>query len=459
MQRKYLHTLLMLAVCSLSMQAQFVTILGKEETIQNDTTAQEYPETELPEMWEDDDVEETEDEGDEEDDLKKRFQFKKVWKKVGNWLGIRSKKDAEQKKDTVPTDPSLFSYDEVENEGQFIFTEAEEKAYLDSIKLELIKRRRQVLERKSMVSMPMERLLVTSYFGYRRDPFDKSQIKFHNGVDFAAQNYFVNAVLPGIVRFAGYRGGYGYCVELQHGEVTTLYAHLSYILVQKNQPVPAGEPIGISGTTGRSTGEHLHFSVISQGKFVDPIPLLEYLSDILQEARPVPLAAVEPKEEPLPVDTIPDEPVRKTKGTMLVPDGEPTGAVIRYGGGTDEDTRTADPRIRYSGRQSGQSTPDPRIRHHGEVTRDIEPTDSIQHIQPRWQRGTILPENHDSIRTVGRVAQRSLRASEYLRGCSRAESGGAYRRPTYSPLRQPGCSHHVRTRCCRVCHAISKQYV
>ena len=91
MQRKYLHTLLMLAVCSLSMQAQFVTILGKEETIQNDTTAQEYPETELPEMWEDDDVEETEDEGDEEDDLKKRSKFKKVWKKVGNWLGLRSK--------------------------------------------------------------------------------------------------------------------------------------------------------------------------------------------------------------------------------------------------------------------------------------------------------------------------------------------------------------------------------
>lgn len=263
-----------LCLAGLHANAQFVTIMGEEETVANDTIGTEF--APMEEDWDD------EDEDDPEKKQRKKG-IKRLFDRIGGWLGL---KKAESAQDTVPTDPALFSYDEVEGKGTFIFTEADEKRYLDSIKYELIKRRHLVLKRKAMVSMPMEQLRVTSYFGYRKDPFTKA-MKLHNGIDFAARNYFVNAVLPGLVIYAGYRGGYGYCVELKHGDVHTLYAHLSYILVQKNQPVPAGEPIGISGTTGRSTGEHLHFSVINKGKFIDPLPMLDYLSSILAEEQPM----------------------------------------------------------------------------------------------------------------------------------------------------------------------------
>ena len=179
-------------------------------------------------------------------------------------------------KDSVPLDPNLFSYDKPEGDGFFIFTEKQEKEYLDSLKIELIKKRHDVLLKRTMMSLPMDTLKITSPFGYRTDPFTGER-KFHNGIDFRARNYFIYPVLPGIVVKAGFRGGYGFCIEVQHGEMTTIYAHLSYILVQEKQVVPAGEPIGISGTTGRSTGEHLHFGVTQNGKFINPSILLEYI--------------------------------------------------------------------------------------------------------------------------------------------------------------------------------------
>lgn len=264
--------ILFILLFTLSGRAQFITIMEEAEEVQNDSINTDFIQESVLD----------EDDNDPEKEKHKKS-IKKLFNKVGDWLGIKKK---ETPQDTVPTDPALFSYDEVDDLRTFIFTEADEKRYLDSIKYELIKRRHQVLKRKQMVSMPMEQLRATSYFGYRKDPFTKA-MKFHNGIDFAAHDYFVNAVLPGIVINAGYRGGYGYCVELKHGDIHTLYAHLSYILVQKNQPVPAGEPIGISGTTGRSTGEHLHFSVISRGKFIDPLPMLDYLSSILAEEKPI----------------------------------------------------------------------------------------------------------------------------------------------------------------------------
>ncbi|WP_368336382.1 M23 family metallopeptidase [Parabacteroides merdae] len=274
---KIVITIALLLCYSVSVNAQFVTIMGIQEEVKNDTVSLEY--TQINDLEE----ESEEDDEENEDELPKRKKVKRFFQRISNWLGVSREKN---QLDTVPTNPELFSYDQIEGAGSFIFTESDEKKYLDSIKYELIMRRHQVLKRKSMVSLPMDVLKVTSHFGYRSDPFNKA-MKFHNGIDFSAKDNFVNAVLPGIVIFAGYRGGYGYCVELKHGDIHTLYAHLSYILVKHQQPVPAGEPIGISGTTGRSTGEHLHFSVINKGKFVDPLPLLEYLSSILAESEPI----------------------------------------------------------------------------------------------------------------------------------------------------------------------------
>lgn len=183
---------------------------------------------------------------------------------------------SKDKKDTIPANPALLSYDKPEGDGMFIFTEEQERAYLDSLKMKLIEKRHSVIKKRSMMSLPLDTLQITSYFGYRKDPFSGER-KFHSGIDFRAKNNFVYPVLPGVVARAGFRNGYGFCIEVRHGELTTLYAHLSYILVKEKQIVPAGEPIGISGTTGRSTGEHLHFSLLRQGQFIDPSPMLEYI--------------------------------------------------------------------------------------------------------------------------------------------------------------------------------------
>ena len=230
--RSIVVTIAILLCCCVSINAQFVTIMGIQEEVKNDTVSLEYTQNS--------DFDEESEEADEEnneDELPKRKKIKRCFQRISSWIGV-SKNKSQQ--DTVPTNPELFSYDQIEGAGSFIFTETDEKKYLDSIKYELIMRRHQVLKRKSMVSLPMETLKVTSHFGYRSDPFNKA-MKFHNGIDFSAKDNFVNAVLPGIVIYAGYRGGYGYCVELKHGDIHTLYAHLSYILVKHQQPIPAGE--------------------------------------------------------------------------------------------------------------------------------------------------------------------------------------------------------------------------
>lgn len=437
-------------------KAQFITIMGETEEVKQDTLSLEYtrPQSPYAEFLYDEEMDDEEKDSDEEiDEEKIGSPFKRLFGRIGRLF-----KPNKAEKDTVPTDPNLFSYDEIENEGQFIFTEADEKAYLDSIKFELIKKRRQVLQKRSMVSMPMERLQITSYFGYRKDPFTK-QIKFHNGVDFAAKNYFVNAVLPGIVHFAGYRGGYGYCVELQHGNIHTLYAHLSYILVQKNQPVPAGEPIGISGTTGRSTGEHLHFSVTNKGKFVDPMSLLDYLGRI-QQGEETPqdnyptydqltgrsrsnttptkeMSAAQENEAPENAmqDTTEEVPTKRTSGMMIVSEDtqEEVKGVIRQGGQTPTN-ESSNGIIHYS----GQTTPaaGTGIIHHGGIpdntqagstqtssnpanTNDPLPEGStivngqvLPPMKNSIKRGMIIAEGNDSIVPIRALTRKKQEEEE-----------------------------------------------
>ena len=105
---------------------------------------------------------------------------------------------------------------------------------------------------------------ISSGYGWRRDPFSGAQA-WHGGVDLAphggAANYII-AAAPGEVIFSGWNGGYGNCIMLDHGDGTvTLYAHMSSILVQKGDVVGGGERIARAGTTGYSTGVHLHFEV------------------------------------------------------------------------------------------------------------------------------------------------------------------------------------------------------
>jgi len=115
----------------------------------------------------------------------------------------------------------------------------------------------------------------TSGYGPRVDPFT-GQPNFHSGLDLAAfERAPVVATSPGTVSFAGVKSGYGYVVEVDHGHgFRTRYGHLRDIQVSRGERVAIGQRIGSMGSTGRSTGTHLHYEVWFRGRTVDPINFL-----------------------------------------------------------------------------------------------------------------------------------------------------------------------------------------
>ena len=119
---------------------------------------------------------------------------------------------------------------------------------------------------------PVANGFISSYFGERSDPFDGREA-FHKGVDFAAtQGSNVTAVAAGVVTWAGERSGYGKLIEINHGDgFLTRYAHNERTLVTVGQTVKRGEPVALMGSTGRSTGPHVHFEVLRNGRQVDPL--------------------------------------------------------------------------------------------------------------------------------------------------------------------------------------------
>jgi murein DD-endopeptidase MepM/ murein hydrolase activator NlpD len=116
---------------------------------------------------------------------------------------------------------------------------------------------------------------ITSGFGYRIHPIFHLR-RLHTGVDFDCNlGDPIRAAAPGTVIEAGWRGGYGKCVIIDHGGgIATLYAHQSTILVSIGQEVARGQVIGKVGSTGYSTGPHLHFEVRVNGSPVDPMGYL-----------------------------------------------------------------------------------------------------------------------------------------------------------------------------------------
>lgn len=124
---------------------------------------------------------------------------------------------------------------------------------------------------------------MSSPFGLRRDPFTRGRA-MHSGIDFrGTTGQGILATGPGRVSFAGWKGGYGRCIEIDHGAgVVTRYAHLSGIDVQVGQEVSRGHRIGRMGSSGRSTATHLHYEVRINGRAVNPRPLLEADRDVLE---------------------------------------------------------------------------------------------------------------------------------------------------------------------------------
>ena len=118
---------------------------------------------------------------------------------------------------------------------------------------------------------------VSSGFGTRWDPIKKGKRAQHRGLDFAARhNTPLLATAPGRVSFAGTRGAFGRTVEVDHGNgFKTRFAHMNSIKVRAGQRVELGDTVGLMGTTGRSTGTHLHYEILYRGRQVDPKKFIE----------------------------------------------------------------------------------------------------------------------------------------------------------------------------------------
>ena len=129
----------------------------------------------------------------------------------------------------------------------------------------------------SIFRLPLDTLIVTSPYGYRIDPFTRKR-KMHSGMDFRASSDKVYAMMPGKVLKVGYDKVSGNYITLQHGSITVSYCHLSQVLKNKNEFVTVGEVVGVTGNTGRSTGEHLHLTCKIKGRAIDPSLILDYIT-------------------------------------------------------------------------------------------------------------------------------------------------------------------------------------
>ena len=132
---------------------------------------------------------------------------------------------------------------------------------------------------ENVFRLPLDTLIVTSPYGYRIDPFTRKR-RMHSGMDFRASSDNVYAMMPGKVLKVGNDKVSGNYVTLQHGSITVSYCHLSRVLKNKNDIVAVGEVVGITGNTGRSTGEHLHLTCKIKGRAIDPSFILDYITHL-----------------------------------------------------------------------------------------------------------------------------------------------------------------------------------
>jgi murein DD-endopeptidase MepM/ murein hydrolase activator NlpD len=124
--------------------------------------------------------------------------------------------------------------------------------------------------------MPVANGFIDSYYGPRNDPFTGGH-EFHTGLDIdASAGTPITSVARGIVSFAGVRNGYGNVVEVDHGNgYLTRYAHAEKLLVHVGEPVRTGQVLALVGSTGRSTGPHVHFEVWYRGKVINPLAFVQ----------------------------------------------------------------------------------------------------------------------------------------------------------------------------------------
>ena len=133
-------------------------------------------------------------------------------------------------------------------------------------------------------ALPASLAYISSGFGFRADPFTGGAA-MHSGLDFRGPyGAPIYAAARGTVSFVGVHSGYGQCVEIDHGNgLVTRYAHMSRFRTQVGKAVSPGEVIGLIGSSGRSTGPHLHFEVRIHDRAVNPRPFLEAVPNVLEK--------------------------------------------------------------------------------------------------------------------------------------------------------------------------------
>lgn len=161
--------------------------------------------------------------------------------------------------------------DELQSEMDRLILELNDRwqklSLLDNILMET-----ELRQQSQVLGRPVLSGYVSSYFGYRKDPFHGNKA-MHTGVDYAGKmGTPVVAVADGVVVGSGYRDGYGRTVDLQHfNGLATRYGHCQQLLVNQGELVQKGQVIATIGSTGRSTGPHLHFEVLKGGVAINPL--------------------------------------------------------------------------------------------------------------------------------------------------------------------------------------------
>lgn len=171
----------------------------------------------------------------------------------------------------VPLEENSFQMpdflQEIDELAEQIESRQQQLELLDSILIE-----RESQSEFSVSGRPVNRGYISSSFGRRIDPFT-GNLAFHQGVDFSTgdSGADVFAVAAGVVTFSGEKQGFGKMVQVDHGNgFETLYAHDQQLLVKVGDVVKKGQVIALSGSTGRSSGPHVHFEVHKNGRVVDP---------------------------------------------------------------------------------------------------------------------------------------------------------------------------------------------
>lgn len=141
------------------------------------------------------------------------------------------------------------------------------------------KNKKEQVARYLSVCYPLSHIKINSPYGYRKDPFTGKR-KFHNGIDLYARSAKVFAMMQGKVLRVGQDKVSGKYVTLQHGNFTVSYCHLSQILVSQGQAVLPGNVVGITGSTGRSTGEHLHITIRYNEEYINPKIFFDYINTV-----------------------------------------------------------------------------------------------------------------------------------------------------------------------------------